>query len=141
MLNPCDPCVCYEQSCSKCTFGCKTEKQKHEHMKRLINDVNAGKQPLGYMLAMMYMYFHENWQSELELEEKYQITKNKDCRFRVCLKDGSMLYFKGNCNCIDYSDDMYVFKNVTDNVQITLAIIPRENINYIVNAAHNEINK
>lgn len=57
--------------------------------------------------------------------------------FYVILKNGTTFAFNDECNGIDYeSDNFIVFKKVINgNSYITLAVIPRENILYIFNAA------
>lgn len=55
----------------------------------------------------------------------------------VTLKDGTVLKFSSRCNEVDYSDERYcVFKEVDDEIKKehrVLAIIPRENISYMLN--------
>lgn len=54
--------------------------------------------------------------------------------FEVYLKDGIRFDFDENCNEIDYADPNYIVcKEVKkDNSFRTLAIIPRENVKYIL---------
>lgn len=79
MLNPCNPCVCPSASCDQCAFGYKSNVDKHEMMKKLIEAVNNGEKPNGHVCAERYMKLHNDWRSE-EMEDIVSIvsTDQKD---------------------------------------------------------------
>lgn len=54
-----------------------------------------------------------------------------DRHFEVALQSGYCLDFGNKCNYVDFDDGLVYFEN--KNGRITLAIIPINNINYILN--------
>ena len=65
MLNPCNPCVCPSAPCEQCLFGYTSDVNKHEKMKKLIEAVNNGEKPNGYVCAERYMKLHSDWNDHM----------------------------------------------------------------------------
>lgn len=68
MLTPCKPCICPEAPCEQCMFGYKSAETNHIQMKRLIELVDAGEKPCGYLLTEHYKRIHHNWKDQMEYE-------------------------------------------------------------------------
>lgn len=66
MLTPCNPCICPKAPCEQCMFGYKSTYTNHKKMKQLIEAVDRGEKPLGYVLADGYKRLHPNWKEEME---------------------------------------------------------------------------
>ena len=66
MLTPCNPCICPGAPCEQCIFGYKSREEKHRLMKQLIESVNRGEKPNGYLIARRYKIYHNNWEEQME---------------------------------------------------------------------------
>ena len=66
MLTPCSPCVCFGAPCEQCMFGYQSAYTKHKQMKRLIELVDKGEKPCGYLLPERYKSMHSNWKEHME---------------------------------------------------------------------------
>lgn len=66
MLTPCKPCICSKAPCEQCMFGYKSTETNHEQMKRLIELVDAGEKPCGYLLVERYKSMHLDWMEHME---------------------------------------------------------------------------
>ena len=77
MLNPCKPCCCPGAPCEQCGFGYRTPEENHESMKQLLIEFNAGKKPIGWKAAELYMFHHNDWQSELPEKETVKVKVKK----------------------------------------------------------------
>ena len=69
MLTPCKPCVCNRASCEQCMFGYKSAETNHKRMKQIIELVDRGETPNGYLLALRYKKYHPNWREQIEYEK------------------------------------------------------------------------
>lgn len=68
MLTPCSPCLCPKSPCEHCMFGYNSSYTNHKQMKELIEAVDRGEKPLGYVLADNYKRMHPNWKEQMEEE-------------------------------------------------------------------------
>ena len=66
MLTPCKPCICTGASCEQCMFGYQSAETKHKRMKQIIELVDRGEKPNGYLLAQRYKNYHPNWEKQME---------------------------------------------------------------------------
>ena len=66
MLTPCNPCICTGASCEQCMFGYQSAETKHKRMKQIIELVDRGEKPNGYLLAQRYKNYHHNWEEQME---------------------------------------------------------------------------
>lgn len=68
LLTPCSPCVCPESPCEQCMFGYRSQIDAHNLMKDLIQRVENGEKPVGWILAKIYKDYHPNWAEQLKGE-------------------------------------------------------------------------
>jgi hypothetical protein len=75
-------------------FGYSSDKSRHDRILNLLLEVEAGKEPVGYGCAAMFMFYHPDWEKEIKKEEEaiMAISKENPCascgHFEVCgIKD------------------------------------------------------
>ena len=66
MLTPCNPCICTGASCEQCMFGYQSAETNHTQMKQIMELVDRGEKPNGYLLAQRYKNYHNNWKKQME---------------------------------------------------------------------------
>ena len=66
MLTPCNPCVCLGAPCEQCMFGYASNEMNHKRMKRLIELIDKGEKPNGYVIVERYKKYHSNWKSQMD---------------------------------------------------------------------------
>lgn len=70
MLEPCNPCICSGAQCEQCMFGYQSAEANHKQMKRLIELVDSGEKPNGFLLAQRYKDIHSDWKKQMEDSNK-----------------------------------------------------------------------
>ena len=66
MLEPCNPCICTGAQCEQCMFGYRSAEANKKKKKKLIELVNLGEKPNGYLLAQRYKDIHSDWKKQME---------------------------------------------------------------------------